>query len=131
MHNVKHNMVLHEKNVVLTVRFADVPWVPETDRVDVESLGNAVWRVRVNYGFMDQPDIPHALELCRQKGLEIELFATSYFLSRETIVPTPGGGMSRWREQLFETLSRNAGSVVDFFRIPANCVIELGTRIHI
>jgi KUP system potassium uptake protein len=131
MHNVKHNMVLHEKNVVLTVKFADVPWVAETDRVDVESLGNGVWRVRVNYGFMDQPDIPHALELCKQQGLDIELFATSYFLSRETVVPTPGGAMPRWREQLFETLSRNAGSVVEFFRIPTNCVIELGTRIHI
>jgi KUP system potassium uptake protein len=131
MHNVKHNMVLHEKNVILTVKFAEVPWVPETERVDVESLGNGVWRVRVTYGFMDQPDIPRALELCREKGLEIELFATSYFLSRETVVPTPGGAMSRWREQLFETLSRNAGSVVEFFRIPTNCVIELGTRIHI
>jgi KUP system potassium uptake protein len=131
MHNVKHNMVLHDKNVILTAKFAEVPWVPEAERVDVEPLGNGVWRVRVNYGFMDQPDIPRALELCRPKGLEIDLFATSYFLSRETVVPTPGGAMSRWREQLFEALSRNAGSVVEFFRIPANCVIELGTRIHI
>jgi KUP system potassium uptake protein len=88
--------------------------------------------VTVNYGFKNTPDVPQALELCRQQhGLDINLFATSYFLSRETLVPTTGGGMAHWREQLFAAMSRNAGSVVEFFRIPANSVIELGTRIQI
>ena len=86
----------------------------------------------VNYGFKNTPDIPQALELCKQHhGLDINLFATSYFLSRETLIPTSEGRMARWREELFAAMSRNAGSVVEFFRIPPNSVIELGTRIQI
>ena len=97
----------------------------------VKPLGRGFWRVRVNYGFKDTPDIPQALELCRAHGLAINLFETSYFLSRETVVPTPGAGMAHWREALFAAMSRNAGSVAEFFRLPNNCVIELGTRVQI
>lgn len=131
MHNLKHNQVLHERNLILTVVFHDVPWIPFQERVQVTPLVPGFWRVQVNYGFQNQPDIPKALELCQAQGLPINLFETSYFLSREIVVPTRGAGMSRWREALFALMSRNAGNVADFFRLPNNCVIELGTRVQI
>ena len=131
LHNLKHNQVLHVQNVILTVHFEDVPWVPLARRVDVKPLGNSFWRVQVNYGFMDIPDVPKALELTSPHGLTVPMFETSYFLSRETVVPTPGAGMAIWREKLFATMSQNAGGVVEFFRLPGNAVVELGTRISI
>jgi KUP system potassium uptake protein len=131
MHNLKHNQVLHERNLILTVVFHDVPWVPFDERVKVEPLVRGFWQVTVNYGFKNTPDIPQALELCRSHGLDINLFETSYFLSREIVVPTKGAGMAHWREKLFAAMSRNAGSVAGFFRLPNNCVIELGTRVQI
>jgi len=94
-------------------------------------VAEKVWKVSVHYGFAEQPDIPEALAQCKPHGLDINLFETSYFLSREVIVPTPKGAMARWRERLFEILSYNAASLVDSFRLPPNSVIELGTRIHI
>ncbi len=131
MHNLKHNQVLHERNVILTVSFHDEPWIPFSERVQVTPLVRGFWQVRVNYGFKNSPDIPQALELCRQHGLDINLFEVSYFLSRETVVPTSGASMMRWREALFAAMSRNAGSVVEYFRLPNNCVIELGTRVQL
>jgi KUP system potassium uptake protein len=131
MHNLKHNQVLHERNLILNVVFHDVPWIPFDERLQITPLASGFWRVQVNYGFINQPDIPKALELCASKGLPINLFETSYFLSREIVVPTRGAGMSRWREALFALMSRNAGSVADFFNLPNNCVIELGTRVQI
>ena len=131
LHNLKHNQVLHERNVILTVRFHDVPWIPMERRVDVQALDHGFWRVQVNYGFMNTPDIPKALELTGSHGLKVPLFETSYFLSRETVVPSPGGGMAHWREKLFATMSQNAGGVVEFFRLPGNAVVELGTRVPI
>ena len=131
LHNLKHNQVLHERNVILTVRFGEVPWVGIEERAQVEALGHGFWRVRLNFGFMDTPDVPKALKLCEAQGLAIPLFETSYFLSRETIVPTPGTGMAPWREKLFAAMSRNSGSVVEYFRLPDNAVVELGTRVQI
>jgi KUP system potassium uptake protein len=131
LHNLKHNQVLHARNVILTVRFHDVPWVPMERRVEVQSLGHSFWRVQVNYGFMNTPDVPKALELTSSHGLQVSLFETSYFLSRETVVPTPGGGMANWRERLFATMIQNSGGVVEFFRLPGNAVVELGTRVSI
>ena len=134
MHNLKHNQVLHERNLILTVVFHDVPWIPFEERVQVQPLSPGFWRVQVNYGFKNTPDIPKALELCKAKGLPINLFETSYFLSREIVVPTKGAkdaGMAHWREALFALMSRNSGSVAGFFRLPNNCVIELGTRVQI
>ena len=131
MHNIKHNQVLHERNVILTVNFRDEPWVPFDERVQVTPLAKGFWQVQVNYGFKNTPDIPAALALCKPLGLDINLFETSYFLSRETVVPTRGAGMVHWREAMFATMSRNAGSVAEFFRLPNNCVIELGTRVQI
>ncbi|MFZ2387774.1 MAG: potassium transporter Kup [Polaromonas sp.] len=131
MHNLKHNQVIHERNLILTVVFHDVPWISFEERVRVTPLVPGFWKVQVNYGFKNTPDIPQALELCRDQGLAVNLFETSYFLSRETIVPTRGAGMAHWREALFAAMSRNAGSVVSFLRLPNNCVIELGTRVQI
>jgi len=131
MHNLKHNQVLHERNLILTVVFHEEPWVPFERRVQVTPLAPGFWRVAVHYGFKNAPDIPQALELCAAQGLAINLFETSYFLSREIIVPTRGPGMVLWREGLFALMSRNAGNAADFFRLPANCVIELGTRVQI
>ncbi|MFW2356354.1 potassium transporter Kup [Hydrogenophaga sp.] len=131
LHNLKHNQVLHERNVVLTVKFHEVPWVPMEERVEVQALGHSFWRVTLHFGFMNTPDVPRALALTEPHGLRIPVFETSYFLSRETVVPTPGGGMWRWRERLFAAMSHNAGGVVDFFRLPGNAVVELGTRVPI
>lgn len=131
LHNLKHNNVLHRTNVILSVIFRDVPRVAPQESVQVEPLAEGFWRVRVNYGFRDAPDVPAALALCKAHGLDINLFETSYFLSRETLVPASGGAMSPWRERIFATLFRNAGSVVDFFRIPPHSAIELGSRIQI
>ncbi len=123
--------MLHERNLILTVVFHDVPWIAFEDRVKITPLVSGFWKVQVNYGFKNTPDLPRALALCPSQGLNINLFEVSYFLSRETIVPTKGAGMARWREALFAFLSRNAGSVAGFFRLPNNCVIELGTRVQI
>jgi len=131
LHNLKHNQVLHDRNVILTVVFHDVPWVSMAQRVEVAPLGHCFWRVTLNFGFMNTPDVPKALQLTQSHGLHIPVFETSYFLSREAVVPTPGGGMAHWRELLFAAMSRNAGGVVDFFRLPSNAVVELGTRVQI
>ena len=135
MHNLKHNQVLHERNLILTVVFHEVPWIAFEERVKVTPLVAGFWQVQVNYGFKNTPDIPKALELCRAQGLDLNLFETSYFLSREVIVPTRSKGalpgMAHWREALFAVMSRNAGSVAGFFKLPNNCVIELGTRVQI
>ena len=131
MHNLKHNQVLHERNIILNVVFHDVPWIPFDERVVVQTLAPGFWTVQLHYGFKNTPDIPKALELCRSQGLPINLFETSYFLSRDIVVPTRGSGMAHWREALFAVMSRNAGSAADFFRLPNNCVIELGARVQI
>ena len=126
-----HNQVLHEQNVILTVRFEEVPFVSDQDRLRVEPLVADFWKVQVSFGFKGEPDIPRALRLCLSKGLTVDESAISYFLSREIVVPTRGAGMAHWREALFTTMSRNAGSVVDFFKLTDNAVVELGTRVQI
>jgi KUP system potassium uptake protein len=131
LHNLKHNQVLHQRNVILTVVFHEVPWVSMDRRVQVSQLGHGFWRVTLNFGFMNTPDVPKALELTQSHGLHVPAFETTYFLSREDVVPTSGGGMANWRERLFATMSRNAGGVVEFFRLPGNAVVELGTRVQI
>jgi KUP system potassium uptake protein len=131
LHNLKHNQVLHERNVILTVVFREVPWVPMEERVEVEPLGRSFWRVTLNFGFMNTPDVPKALALTDSHGLHIPTFETTYFLSREKVVPTPGSGMADWRERLFATMSRNATGADEFFGLPGNAVVELGTRVQI
>ena len=131
LHNLKHNQVLHERNLLVTVRFTESPAVEPSQRAQVEPLGPGFWRVRLDFGFMETPDVPAALAQCAAQGLSLEPMSTSYYLSRETIVPTPGAGMAGWRERLFAAMSRNAGSVASFFRLPDNAVIELGARVRI
>jgi KUP system potassium uptake protein len=133
LHSLKHYKVLHDRNVFLTVEFREVPWIPFEGRVQCESLGNDCWRVRIAYGFMNRPDIGTALELCGPHGLQLDPMDVSYFLSREKVVPSSGGKnlLDRLRDQLFATMARNARSVTDFFNIPANRVVELGTRVEI
>jgi len=131
LHNIKHNEVLHEHNVIVTVVFRDVPWVAPDDRAEVERLGEGFWRVVLNFGFMETPDVPRALALADSHGLHVPAFSTSYFLSRETVVPLPRTGMATWRDRLFAAMSRNAGGVVEYFRLPGNAVVEIGTRVQI
>jgi len=132
LHSLKHYKALHERVVFLTVEFRDVPWVPFEERVVCERLGGDRWRVRARYGFMNSPDVPHVLELCGALGLDLDPMETSFFVSRQTIVPTRApGGMALWRERLFAAMARNAGNVSSYFNIPANRVIELGTRVEI
>ncbi len=131
LHNLSHNKVLHERVVLLTAVVEDEPWVPFSERVAVESLGNGCWRIKVRFGFKNRTDVPQALALCRPQGLAFEMMETSFFLSRETLVPVAGGGMAHWRERVFSTMARNASSVVEYFHLPANRVIELGSQIEI
>jgi KUP system potassium uptake protein len=131
LHNLNHNKVLHERIVLLTVETRDVPHVPDEERIDIRSLAPGFYRMVVHYGFKDEPDVPRALELAAAKGLKFEMMETSFFLSRQTLIPKVGPGMALWREKLFAIMSRNASSATAFFRIPANRVVELGTRVEL
>jgi KUP system potassium uptake protein len=134
LHNLSHNRVLHERLVFLTVRIKAEPWVPFADRMRVEPLGNDAYAVTLIFGFKNRPDVPAALEgLGPQFGLAFEPMQTSYFLSRETVVSSPvvDSGLPAWREKLFRWLSHNAGNAVEYFNLPANRVIELGSRVEI
>ncbi len=131
LHNLKHNQVLHDRNIILTVRFHERPWVRAHERIEVRALSKGFWRVTLHFGFMDTPDVPKALAQAATQGLVVPPFETSYFLSRESVVPTPGSGMAHWREVLFAAMSRNASGVVEFFRLPDNAAVELGTRVQI
>ena len=131
LHNLLHNKVLHERTIFLTIYAIDIPRIPETERVKVEALGHACYQVDVRYGFKDERDIPNALNLCNQAGLEIEPMKTSYFIARQTVIATVGGGMALWREVLYSAMARNARDAADYFKIPANRVIELGMQVEI
>ena len=133
LHSLKHYKVLHEQNVFLTVEFHDVPWVQPESRVLSERLTDDCWRISARYGFMERPNVAHALELCAPEGLRLDPMEVTYFLSREKIVPgtATDKGMARWRDLIFTAMARNAGSITDFFNVPTNRVVELGTRVEI
>ncbi len=133
LHNLSHNKVLHERVIFVTVIISDIPYVPGVDRVKVEPMGNEWYSIRMNFGFKDRPDVSEGLRLCAAHGLEFNLLETSFFLNRETLIPVSGNedGMALWRERMFATMARNASSITDYFNIPTNRVIELGTRIEI
>jgi KUP system potassium uptake protein len=132
LHNLNHNKVLHERVVFLTAEVADQPWVTFRERVKLTKLGNGCWRMNVRYGFMDEPDIARTLEIAGTLGLEFDMMMTSFFLSRETVVPVAAvSDMAFWREKLFAMMARNAGNAADYFKLPANRVIELGTKVEI
>lgn len=131
LHNLKHNKVLHETNLFVTVHSHEVPWVGLDRRLRVESLGHDCWQVEINYGFKNDPDVPKALQLLKGRGADVEPMSTSYFLSRDTVIPTIGSGMAPWREKLFAQMHRNAGAAADFLNLPNNAVVELGSKIEI
>jgi KUP system potassium uptake protein len=129
LHNLMHNKVLHERVIVVSVQMFDVPYVPEIDRVEIRKLKGDFYTVVVQYGFKDDPDIPAALALCAEHGLQFEMMETSFFLGRETLIPKLNSDMALWREKLFIAMFRNAGSATSFFKIPTNRVVELGTQV--
>ncbi len=131
LHNLKHNKVLHENNLFVTVRHHEVPWVGMDKRLEIESLGHKCWQVVIHYGFKNDPDVPTALQRMRGRGCELENMTTSYFLSRDVVVPTIGSGMAPWREKLFAQMHHNAGGAADFLNLPNNSVVELGSKIEI
>jgi KUP system potassium uptake protein len=132
LNNLDHNHVLHQRVVFLTVTTCEVPWVPESERIAVQALGQDCYQVTVTYGFKDEVDLPRALEAGRPYGLVFEPCETSYFMSRATVVPTPGRkGMALWREKLFAVMLHNVGNVAAYLKLPANRVIELGARVEI
>ena len=131
LHNLKHNKVLHAVNLFVTVRSHEVPWIGLDRRLEVEQLGHDCWQVVINYGFKNDPDVPGALALLKSHGCEVNTMTTSYFLSRDSIVPTVHGGMAQWREKLFAQMHLNASAAADFLNLPSNSVVELGSKIEI
>jgi KUP system potassium uptake protein len=131
LHNLKHNKVLHERNLFVTVKHHEVPWIRDGARCQMTMLDNDCWQVRLNFGFKDEPDVPAALETMRAQGCSVEDMDTSYFLSRDNVIPTFGSGMADWREKLIAGTHRNASAAADFLRLPTNCVVELGSKVEI
>ena len=131
LHNLKHNKVLHAQNLFVTVRNHEVPWIGLDKRLEIESLGHDCWQVNVHYGFKNDLDLPKALQHIRNRGCQLEPMTTSYFLSRDTVIPTIGSGMAAWREKLFAQMHHNASGAADFLNLPNNSVVELGSKIEI
>jgi KUP system potassium uptake protein len=131
LHNLKHNKVLHEKNLFVCVHSLEVPWVGLNKRFETQTLGHGCIQITLNFGFKNDPDVPKALAQLDLQGWEFEPMATSYFLSRETVIPTIGSGMMPWREKLFAQMHRNASSAADFLNLPSNAVVELGSKVNI
>jgi KUP system potassium uptake protein len=131
LHNLKHNQVLHERVVLVTVQTTDSPTVNELDRIYLHRMGQGFVRLIIRYGFMEDPDIPRALEHCDRFGEGFEIMETTFYLSRETVVPTLNRRIMPWRARLFAVMSKNATSATDFFKIPTNRVVELGTQLAI
>ncbi|MET4684250.1 potassium transporter Kup [Brevundimonas faecalis] len=131
MHNLKHNKVLHEKNVILTVHTADRPRVSDNHRVTMEPISDDFKRLTITYGFMETPNVPRALGLCRKQGLKFDIMSTSFFLGRRSVVPSARQGMPLWQDKLFIFLMRNAANPTDFFHIPPGRVVELGTQVSV
>ncbi|MEY4340638.1 MAG: hypothetical protein RL541_142 [Pseudomonadota bacterium] len=131
LHNLKHNKVLHEQNLFVNVQNHEVPWIAESERLQISALENNCWQVVIHYGFKDDPDVPGALKNLQGMGCEINPMSTSYFLSRDSIVPTVAGGMAQWREKMFAQMHLNASSAADFLNLPSNSVVELGSKIEI
>jgi KUP system potassium uptake protein len=131
LHNLKHNKVLHERNILLTVRFADVPLIPREGRLEIIQLGGGFFRIQVNYGFMNTPNIPRALSQAEPHGMYFDLMDTSFFLSRETLLPRDSPAMALWRQHVFVWFARNAQTATAYFQIPPNRVLELGAQIRL
>ena len=131
LHNLLHNKVLHERVVFLTVHIREEPYVPASEQVQVTALGHNCFQLNVSYGFKDEANIPDIMRLCALKHLEFEMMETSFFIARQTVISVPGQGMMPWREHLYVAMQRNARTAADYYQIPANRVIELGTQVEI
>ncbi|RQW28343.1 low affinity potassium transporter Kup [Rhodobacteraceae bacterium CH30] len=131
LHNLKHNKVLHERVVLLTIRTKDEPYVEAPERLTITRLSDSFWQVLADYGYKETPDVNAILDQCSEQGLAFEVMDTSFFLSRETLISTDRPGMARWREKLFVGMSRNALKATDFFHIPTNRVVELGAQVEL
>lgn len=131
LHNLKHNKVLHETNLFVTVKHHEVPWIGFNKRCEIEPLGHDCWQVTLNFGFKNDPDVPEALALLRGRGVQLEDMETSYFLSRDIVIPTLAKGMAMWREKLFASMHHNASGAADFLSLPTNRVVELGSKVEI
>jgi KUP system potassium uptake protein len=131
LHNLKHNKVLHEKNAVLTVKTEDAPRISDDKRVRIENVGENFWRVSMAYGYMESPNIPRALAILRKQGFKFDIMATSFFLSRRSIRPSPRSGMPLWQDKLFISLAKSAADATDFFQIPTGRVVEVGTQVTV
>jgi KUP system potassium uptake protein len=131
MHNLKHNKVLHDKNVILTVATAETPRVRDEDRLKIEPVSEDFTKVTLTYGFMESPNLPAALALCRKQGLKFDIMTTSFFLGRRSVVPAAQSGMPLWQDKLFIFLMKNATNPTDFFNIPPGRVVEMGAQVTV
>jgi KUP system potassium uptake protein len=131
LHNLKHNKVLHQTNLFVTVYNHEVPWIGLDKRIEIERLGHDCWEVLIHYGFKNDPDVPRALQQLKGRGVALDPMSTSFFLSRDTVVPTLGADMAQWREKLFAQMHHNASSAADFLNLPNNSVVEMGSKIEI
>jgi len=131
MHNLKHNKVLHEKNIILTLHTAETPRVRDEDRIRIEPVNDDFKKVIIGYGFMESPNVPKALGLCRKQGLKFDIMATSFFLGRRSVVPSAQSGMPLWQDKLFIFLMKNAANPTDFYKIPPGRVVEMGTQVTV
>ncbi|MGX7953015.1 potassium transporter Kup [Tsuneonella sp. HG249] len=131
LHNIKHNKVLHERVVILTVEIADVPYVDPIERFEIKSIGDGLYGVKLHYGFMEETDVPAALKATGECGGLFDMMQTSFFLSRQTLIASKRPGMAIWREKLFSWMLRNSATAMEFFRLPTNRVVELGSQLEI
>jgi KUP system potassium uptake protein len=131
LHNLKHNKVLHETNLFVTVRQHEIPWIGFDKRCEMEPLGRDCWQVTLNFGFKNDPDVPEALALLRHRGVQLDDMETSYFLSRDIVIPTMATGMAMWREKLFASMHHNASGASEYLSLPTNRVVELGSKVEI
>jgi KUP system potassium uptake protein len=131
LHNLKHNKVLHEHNVILTIETAQTPRVDPAERVRMESMSDKFARVRLRFGFMESPNVPKALVIARKLGWQFDIMSTSFFVSRRSLKPAAQSGMPRWQNSLFIALSRSANDATDYFQIPTGRVVEVGTQVTI
>jgi KUP system potassium uptake protein len=131
MHNLKHNKVLHDQNVILTVKTAETPRASEGERVKFEPVNDQFKKLIVTYGFMESPNLPKALSVARKMGLKFDIMATSFFLGKRSVVPSAQSGMPLWQDKLFIYLMKNAANPTDFYKIPPGRVVEMGAQVTV
>jgi KUP system potassium uptake protein len=131
MHNLKHNRILHERNIILSIKTEDIPRVPRHERISVERISDTFLRVIARYGFMETPSVPKIFEQCRRKDLNVDMSATSFFLSRRNLRTTPKSEMPAWQDRLFVALARSSEDATTYFRIPTDRVVEVGTQVAV